>query len=737
MSTKDDLVTVGIWAAAADQIIETVTSLEQPGVFTAIDAGASGSAGSVDIFPATASKGKIAITATNNAGNTTTSITNAAQSGARTYTIPDAGTSASFVMTEGAQTINGTKTFSAIDADGGAIDGTPIGANAAAAGAFTTITGTSSATLGAVGGALGSVVLKGTTSGTVTATTDATATKLTVDKPIEAALNGTVGATTPAAGAFTTITGTSSATLGAVGGALGSVVLKGTTSGTVTATTDATATKLTVDKPIEAALNGTVGATTPAAGAFTTITGTSSATLGAVGGALGSVVLKGTTSGTVTATTDATATKLAINAPLAMTSATPIINFYDSDATAGDINAAITVAATTVTADHEDIDFKISVQSDGTLVDALVIDADGVIAVGYSGQPVSISGSISSPNSLKTAQLAAVAGTPTGTPSDTGGTINDATTQYAKIVAIDANGKETTVSTESAAVTTGTSGGNTNSIAWAWNAVSGAASYRIYIGATGAEANYATSTTNSYTQTAAFGTLTGGTMPTVNGTGSALVHGLEVGEASKISGAIGLKGTTSGTATISTDATAVTVTIDKALSVTGRTTMTGNVANTAGAGITGGAGTVVKTAVTKEGDLFVTRIFIDLTGLNSGGTADDIIGKNGTAACHLGQITAAVNGTIVGITMQCYETPATGDTDIDLCSGDEATGTEDAASTGLTNYKKLINGGAQTAGTITGSTAVPTANQYLYLACGAGGDATYSAGQLLITLIGM
>lgn len=83
-------------------------------VTTNIDAGASGTAGTLDIFPTTASKGKTQFTATDNTGNTTTTITNAAQAGAVTYTIPDAGASASFVMTEGAQTVNGTKTIGAI-----------------------------------------------------------------------------------------------------------------------------------------------------------------------------------------------------------------------------------------------------------------------------------------------------------------------------------------------------------------------------------------------------------------------------------------------------------------------------------------------------------------------------------------------------------------------------------------------------------------------------------------------
>lgn len=80
---------------------------------TNIDAGASGTAGTVDIFPSTASKGKIQITATDSTGNTTTTITNALQAAARTYTIPDAGASASFVMTgSAAQTITGNLTVS-------------------------------------------------------------------------------------------------------------------------------------------------------------------------------------------------------------------------------------------------------------------------------------------------------------------------------------------------------------------------------------------------------------------------------------------------------------------------------------------------------------------------------------------------------------------------------------------------------------------------------------------------
>ncbi len=70
---------------------------------TNVDAGASGTAGSLDIFPATAAKGKLTISATDSTGNTTTSITNAAMGQATALTIPDPGSAtASFVLATGA-----------------------------------------------------------------------------------------------------------------------------------------------------------------------------------------------------------------------------------------------------------------------------------------------------------------------------------------------------------------------------------------------------------------------------------------------------------------------------------------------------------------------------------------------------------------------------------------------------------------------------------------------------------
>jgi hypothetical protein len=69
-----------------------------------IDAGASGTAGTVDVFPTTASKGKLAITCTDQTGNTTVSLVAGAMAAARTITIPDPGAAASFVMSTGTST---------------------------------------------------------------------------------------------------------------------------------------------------------------------------------------------------------------------------------------------------------------------------------------------------------------------------------------------------------------------------------------------------------------------------------------------------------------------------------------------------------------------------------------------------------------------------------------------------------------------------------------------------------
>lgn len=149
-----------------------------------------------------------------------------------------------------------------------------------------------------------------------------------------------------------------------------------------------------------------------------------------------------------------------------------------------------------------------------------------------------------------------------------------------------------------------------------------------------------------------------------------------------------------------------------------------------------GTGTLYKSSVVHQGDLIITRIFIDLTGTNCGGTAGDIIGFNGTSdPCYIGQITAAQNGTIFFGQMRCIETPAGGDTDIDLYSADEGTGIEDGAIGSLTETQ-IVNGGTHTIGDVDLIVASPAADQYLYLVGQGGGDATYTAGQFLIEMYG-
>ena len=161
-------------------------------------------------------------------------------------------------------------------------------------------------------------------------------------------------------------------------------------------------------------------------------------------------------------------------------------------------------------------------------------------------------------------------------------------------------------------------------------------------------------------------------------------------------------------------------------------------AMTPGTGIVGTAAAAGGNVI-KKGPIFKTEIFIDLTGLNSGTTAGDIIGKTSTANCHLGQITAAKNGTIVYGRITCLETPVGGDPDVDFYGTvTQATGTQDTAISGLTGESLLLNHGNWTGAVATpiAMTALPGVG-YLYAVDGGGTAATYSAGQFLIELWGV
>ena len=159
-----------------------------------------------------------------------------------------------------------------------------------------------------------------------------------------------------------------------------------------------------------------------------------------------------------------------------------------------------------------------------------------------------------------------------------------------------------------------------------------------------------------------------------------------------------------------------------------------------GAGIEGTAAVYitqverVKSDVDTNVNIVKTSIMIDLTGLNCGGTAGDIIGKDGSGVAYIGRVTTANQGTVFGVTMESFETPAGGDPDINLHSATEGTGVEDTAIADLTETL-IINGGDQTAGTRTAGGEI-AADQYLYLTCGTATAGTYTAGRLLITILG-
>lgn len=162
-------------------------------------------------------------------------------------------------------------------------------------------------------------------------------------------------------------------------------------------------------------------------------------------------------------------------------------------------------------------------------------------------------------------------------------------------------------------------------------------------------------------------------------------------------------------------------------------------AMTAGAGITAGVGTVYLSWVDATGPILKTTIYVNLKGLKSGASAGDIIGVSAAANCHLGQVTTAVNGKVFQGRMSCLTVPATGEPDIDVAIGTVATGTQDAAASGLAGYVLAYDHAADY--TLQGQTAnfasVPTADSYIYLVTSGGADtAVYTAGEVLIELWG-
>ena len=142
----------------------------------------------------------------------------------------------------------------------------------------------------------------------------------------------------------------------------------------------------------------------------------------------------------------------------------------------------------------------------------------------------------------------------------------------------------------------------------------------------------------------------------------------------------------------------------------------------------------LKSDVSTNVNIVKTSLMIDLTGLKDGGTAGDIIGKDGSGVAYIGKVTTANQGVVFGVTMTCLETPAGGSTDIDLFSATEGTGVNDTAIGDLTETSR-INAGAASAGTMVAGGDI-AADQFLYLVSQGTGDAAYTAGRFLIEILG-
>jgi len=158
----------------------------------------------------------------------------------------------------------------------------------------------------------------------------------------------------------------------------------------------------------------------------------------------------------------------------------------------------------------------------------------------------------------------------------------------------------------------------------------------------------------------------------------------------------------------------------------------------AGTGITTGTGTIVRHAVVRLGDIIHTQILIDLAGLQSATSDNDVIGVAATALpCHFGQITAARNGTIFGGQVTCLEVAASLD-DVNFYSAAAGTWVHEDSITADTAEVSLVNAaGAWTLGERKAMSGVPPADQYLYVTNGGIDTADpFVSGKFLIEMVG-
>lgn len=161
---------------------------------------------------------------------------------------------------------------------------------------------------------------------------------------------------------------------------------------------------------------------------------------------------------------------------------------------------------------------------------------------------------------------------------------------------------------------------------------------------------------------------------------------------------------------------------------------------TPGTGVSAGVGFSHTVDVQRIGAFIYTKILVDLTGLTSADSDLDVIGIEDTAnPCHIGQITTAVNGAIIGGSVRCVEVPSSL-TDIGIyCDADGTLVYEDAIASAGDGETVILAPAVQAVAN--GDVALanmPVADEYLYLVNGANDTPDdFTAGQILIELVGL
>ena len=164
---------------------------------------------------------------------------------------------------------------------------------------------------------------------------------------------------------------------------------------------------------------------------------------------------------------------------------------------------------------------------------------------------------------------------------------------------------------------------------------------------------------------------------------------------------------------------------------------------------TGVSGSVGYRKIIKSGNEVTTEIYVDLgsskgalfqpgdTGLIIGHSSSAGDGTNSAGKANLTQVNQKENGIITLVEMTCVETPAGGDTDINLVHAATA-----QAYSGSTSLTTLINAGTAVIGAEDAAALDDNSldARYLYLAYGGATDsaaaAEYTAGKFLIRLYG-